>query len=1570
MLLSGMLALLSVSAFGAISLVGSPPNGAQGQPYDYTLTAAGGTMPYTYAVNSGTLPAGLTLTTTGVLSGTPSQPGLYALSIRVTDNLAVSGVSTLSLRIGATNGLSITTTNLPAAVRGAAYDFSFAASGGTAPYSFDLLPSSSPLPTGLSLSSTGHLTGTPTTAGTNKFTIRVTDQSGSSYVVDVSLLVNATALAIDQTSLPGLTAGVAYRQTLTASGGTPPYIFTMESGTLPGGITLSGTGTLAGTASTAGNYPIVIRVTDYANNHTLASFTLVVTGSSGGGPLSISDLVLAPVQTGVAYSQQFLSTGGTAPITFTLTSGSLPAGLSLSTGGTLSGTTAATGNYSITITATDANQQTAQKSFTLTVTNSGTAPSFTTSTLPLASTGVAYNASLSVTGGTAPYTITIVNGSLPAGLTLSSSGAISGTPTASTGSYSFTARALDAAGQSVERRFTISFASGTLSFLGGGLPAAKVGSAYTGTLGAVNGAAPYSFTVIAGTLPTGLTLSSNGNLSGVPRESGVYQVTFRVVDANNETATLTLTLIVTGSGFNFTTTSLPSAALNQPYSATLAGTGGTAPVSFFLTVGSLPAGLSLTNAGILSGTPRVAGAFSFAIQATDASNSSTVAHYTLHVNASGIGLSSTLPGAQVGTIYSAALTASGGTGPYTYRVVEGSLPSGLALSNDGVLSGAPAAAGAYNFTIEVRDNTGATSLFSFPLSVSSATNLSIATAQLPNFVIGAAYNVSILATGGTSPYLFSVASGVLPAGISLSSAGILSGTSTATGTFQFVVRVTDASGSSANANLSLTSASSGGGSGLQFTSTDLTTIRVGQPYSVPLQVSGGVGPYRFSVVNGALPVGITLSRDGILSGTATTAGNTTVTIQVIDDIGARVSAPISLNVSSSTLAFSQPSFLAGRVGELYSQSLVATGGSAPYTYSLVSGALPPGVALSSSGTLSGTPTASGSFPVVLRVTDAAGVSYQQIFTVPVGAASLAFTNITLYPSYVGQPYYTSLQAAGGVPPYSFALTSGSLPAGLSLNANGVISGTPTTAGPVSAVTFKVTDATGATANTTIEFAATTQSSLILNFSSVPSATSGQFYLFTPSASGGTAPYTFSVTSPLPLGLFLTPVGNIAGTPTQPGSYNLTIRAQDSTGAIVLANYPFTVTAGGFQFGTGPIPVANLNQPYLYNLTTTGGSGAVTYQLVSGTLPPGLTLSNGVISGTPTATGNYNVVLRATDATGASTSSTLTFTVGGGALGFTSLNLLPGTVNSPYSQNVTATGGTGPYTYQVQSGSLPAGLTLSPAGLLSGTPTATGRFPVTIRVTDAAAHSFDQSFELSIGVAGAPTLNAVASAANYATNGVVPGEAVVLFGANAGPTTPANFTAVNGVVPSTLQGVRVFFDDTPAPILYASADQITAMVPWSIGGRSTVAIRIEYNGTVSNRYLANVLVASPALFTANASGSGPGSIGNQDGTVNTASNAAMRGSIVSLYITGAGAMTPVHASGMIATGTTSMLNQALAVTINGLAATVQYAGNSPGLVEGIVQVNVKLPTGTKTGANNIVINSGAASTTTTVTVYVQ
>jgi hypothetical protein len=355
----------------------------------------------------------------------------------------------------------------------------------------------------------------------------------------------------------------------------------------------------------------------------------------------------------------------------------------------LSGSPTTGGNYTFGVRVTDGAAAFSSRTYTVSM---ATGVNVATAALAGGSLGAAYSQTLTATGGTGVYTWTVTAGSLPPGLTLLSSGQITGTPTAG-GGFSFTVRATDTASASATATLTITVGSVVTITSLSPLASGSVNTAYSTTLGAVGGTAPYTWTQVSGTLPTGLTLNPNGTLSGTPTSSANYFFDLRVTDAAGTQATRTFQMYV-GVGVTIDQTPPPNATVGLAYSKTLTAVGGTSPYTWSVIGGTLPPGMALSTGGVLSGTPTVAGVFVVTVRAVDTASGSNFVNMSLTVLPQ-VTVTTPAPLAvgSPGVAYSATLAAAGGTGPYTWTVAAGALPPGLTLSTAGAITGTPTSGG-------------------------------------------------------------------------------------------------------------------------------------------------------------------------------------------------------------------------------------------------------------------------------------------------------------------------------------------------------------------------------------------------------------------------------------------------------------------------------------------------------------------------------------------------------------------------------------------------------------------------------------------------------------------------------------------------------------------------------------------------------------------------------------------------------------------------------------------------------------------------------------------------------------
>ncbi len=429
---------------------GALGGGEVGVAYSADPTVSGGSGPDAWTVTNGTLPAGLTIAaSTGAVTGTPVVTGTSAFDLVVTDS--VGGTATQAESVAITTVPAITSPAAGAGEVGVAYDAVPTTSGGTGPDTWSI--SSGTLPAGLTLdTTTGEVSGTPTSDGTSTFDLVVTDSLGQSASQSETVTV-ATDPAITSSAFGAGEVGVAYDAVPTTSGGTGPATWSVANGTLPAGLTLdTTTGEVSGTPTSDGTSTFDLVVTDSLGQSASQSETVTVATDP-----AITSSAFGAGEVGVAYDAVPTTSGGTGPDTWSVANGTLPAGLTLdTTTGEVSGTPTSDGTSTFDLVVTDSLGQSASQSETVTV---ATDPAITSSAFGAGEVGVAYDAVPMTSGGTGPDTWSVANGTLPAGLTLdTTTGEVSGTPT-SDGTSTFDLVVTDSLGQSASQSETVTVAT-------------------------------------------------------------------------------------------------------------------------------------------------------------------------------------------------------------------------------------------------------------------------------------------------------------------------------------------------------------------------------------------------------------------------------------------------------------------------------------------------------------------------------------------------------------------------------------------------------------------------------------------------------------------------------------------------------------------------------------------------------------------------------------------------------------------------------------------------------------------------------------------------------------------------------------------------------------------------------------------------------------------------------------------------------------------------------------------------------------------------------------------------------
>ena len=1344
----------------------------QGAPFSQTLSTTGGVAPHTYQLETGSFPAGISISSAGVVSGTTAAaPGNYPVTLRVTDastgpgvyfelenytltvspppsvSIAVSPASvsedgatnltytvTRSLNLTSPTTVNITTTGT--ATSGTDY------TGGVATV---VIPAGA---------TTATITINPNVDGTVEpdETVTLTVAAGTGYTVGVPASATGTILNDD---VPSITVSVS--PAAVAEDGAPNliYTFTLNQAAFSA---ISVNYTIGGTAANG---------TDYA---TIAS-PLVIPAGNTTGTVTVNPTADATIE-------------ADETVTLTLAAGT---GYNVGVPNSATGTILNDDLPNLTINDVTVNEGNAgTTNFTFTVSLSA----------PAGPGGVSFN-------------IATANGSATAGVDYVAQSLTGQTIPAGSSTYTFTVQVNgDTANEPTETFFvnvtgvinavvvdgqgvgTItnddplpSMSIDDVSVVEGN--AGTVNAVFTVTLSAASGQTAtvlYATADGTATQPADYT-STSGSLTFTPGQTTrtlTVPVIGDTVPEANETFFVNLSgaanaTISDNQGVGTITNddvpvtvspgTLPNGAVATAYSQTVTASGGTGPYGFAVTSGALPAGLTLSAGGALTGTPTAGGSFNFTVTATDSSAFpgpfSGSQAYTLTIAAPTLALPATpLAGGTLGVAYSAAITpASGGSAPYAYAVTAGALPGGLTLNaSTGAVSGTPSALGTFNFSITATDSSTGTG----PYTATQAYAITVidepptgGNSSLTVAYNAAATNVPLTLSGGAPT---SLAIGTPPA----NGTAIVSGTTITyqptagyAGPDSFTYTATNSGGTSAPATVSVTVQDAV----ITITASGGFAATVAAPYTQTFSFNGGTPPWSgYQVTN--LPAGVaitgTTANTVTISGTPTQAGTFNLNVSATDGSTGNgpytVGQAFTLTVTGPTLTLAPASpALNATYATAFTQAFSTTGGVGPYTYA-VSGTLPAGVSLSGA-TLSGTPTAPGSYSFTITATDtgASGVgapfTTSRAYTLEAAAPTLTLTPATLPASTAGTVYTQALSASGGVAPYSFALSAGTLPAGLTLTSSGTLAGTPTEAGTFN-VSVTATDTYGqaVTGAYALEVAQPTLT-LAPGGGALPNATAGAAFSQALVVSGGIAPYSATLSGALPTGITFNPATlAFAGTPTESGTFTFDVTATDSTGGTpgtVTATYSLTVLVPTLSLSPETVQGATAGVTYTQTFVATGGVAPYQYTLSAGTLPAGLTLdtATGQLAGTPTQAGSFDFSVTATDSTTGTAATTVrayTLAVSAPVI-VVDPDTLPTALQSvEYTQALSARGGTAPYTFTLDAGTLPTGMTLSAEGALSGTPSATGSFEVTIRATDALGFSGTRTYALTVIARPDPT----------------------------------------------------------------------------------------------------------------------------------------------------------------------------------------------------------------------------------------
>ena len=763
---------------------------------------------------------------------------------------------------------------------------------------------------------------------------------------------------------------------------------------------------------------------------------------------SLAPATLPADTIGVAYDQTITAAGGTGTLALVVSNiqDAIP-GLTVPASGTgslvISGTPTAAGTETFTLTATDSLGATTTTSYSVTV---NAAPSLAPATLPADTIGVAYDQTITASGGTGTLALVVSNiqDAIP-GLTVPASGTgslgLSGTPTA-TGTETFTLTATDSLGATTTTSYSVTV-NAAPSLAPATLPADTIGVAYNQTITAAGGTGTLAF---GGERHPGRhpRADHSGQRYGKPghkrhaygrRDRDVHPHRHRF--AGRETSTNYSVTVNPAPAL--TPATLPDGAVSAVYDQTITASGGTGTLALVVSniqdaIPGLAVPASSTGSLVISGTPTATGTETFTVTATDSLGATTTANYSITVDPALTLVPATLPADTVGVAYDQTITGGGGTGTLTLAVsnIQGAIP-GLTVPTTGTgslaITGTPTATGTETFALTITDSLGATTTQDYSITVNAVPSLAPAT--LPADSIGVAYNQTITASGGTGT-LALVVSDIQDAipGLTVPASGtgslVISGTPTAAGTETFTVTATDSVGATTTTSYSVTV-----NAPLSLAPATLPADTVGVAYDQTITASGGTGTLALTVSNiqGAIP-GLTVPTSGttslVFDGTPTAAGTETFTVTATDSLGATTTTNYSITVNAAP-SLSPATLPADTIGVAYDQTITASGGTG--TLALVVSNIQdaiPGLTVPSSGTgslvIGGTPTAAGTETFTVTATDSLGATTTTNYSITVNAAP-SLSPATLPADTVGVAYDQTITADGGTGTLALAVSN-------------------------------------------------------------------------------------------------------------------------------------------------------------------------------------------------------------------------------------------------------------------------------------------------------------------------------------------------------------------------------------------------------------------------------------------------------------------------------------------------------------------------------------------------------------------
>ncbi|GEM_PF-504999 len=830
----------------------------------------------------------------------------------------IKSTSNLPENVFSSEHLRILTTRLAPAYVGEYYIEKIHVAGGTPPYRITV--NKGMLPAEMYLDEQeGVLFGLPKSGAVEEIALEVTDDSGKTASKPFFFIIRRKKAGIEDDplqllpqELPEIIVGKRYFSEILSSGGVYPHRFKLVSGILPPGIKLlSEEGFLFGIPITPGTYPFEIEVLDTEGASERERFRIAVKDS----PLYLTTPALPEGFTGTPYSFVLEAQGGAPPYRWSLRSGEWPEGLTFNPeSGQIMGIPKKEANKRLVIGVMDGEENFDSAEFVLII--RGGALSVPDQELPSGVVGRFYYAPLKALGGQPPYQWN-AQSRLPRGLEFAEGKvALSGVPEESFNDQ-ITIQAMDQSGQMVNLSLQLNIVEKPLTLILPPAVSVAVGEFLFFPLFCEGGFPEYRWQLLEGSTQ-GFQLLDTGVLLGDPISPMNTLVKVQVSDQTGEVRSGAIPIHVLDEELMITIESIPAAQYLKSYRSELTGKGGMLPYRWSIDPMTLPDGLKLDSAsGIISGVSQEHGTFLLGIRLTGGDGKFAEANFPLNIAFGQLNImTSGLPSGLVGASYSEVIEISGGISPYIWQLVSGGFPRGLILDEStGVISGTPEEGQAATFEIEVRDGTGEKANKSYTLVVEGEA-LRIQTELLNEALVSKTYQHTLTAKGGIAPYTWSLKEGEWPQLLTLDQeTGIISGIPKKAGDFSLSVQVEDAGGGTSLKPFTIHVKPEP----LSFQTSSLPSAELGEEYDVSINVSGGVPPYSWTLVEGFLPKGLQLlDTNGSISGVPEEiAVDRTFSVEVTDSAGEKIRQSFTLTVTGEYPSPIQKFILApgdGKVG--------------------------------------------------------------------------------------------------------------------------------------------------------------------------------------------------------------------------------------------------------------------------------------------------------------------------------------------------------------------------------------------------------------------------------------------------------------------------------------------------------------------------------------------------------------------------------------------------------------------------------------------------------------------------------